>query len=191
VKQKYSTSKGSGFLQLIILVAEFTICLGLLAGYPYAAARGYSVEVEEADKNAISDTEELKNLVVLYARSIDNADAESASELWSTTEPVSFIHPRGHECGFEQVLKNFYGKTIWDRFSQRKLTIKDVSIHVIGTAAWAEFYWEFEAKHKVDGLPLKSQGRETQIFCKDVGSGWRLVHVHYSSMPVSGFRQGF
>jgi len=52
-----------------------------------------------------------------------------------------------------------------------------------GDSAWAEFYWDFAAKFKKDGSPLTTHGRETQVYRK-TADGWRLVHVHYSGMPV-------
>ena len=69
-------------------------------------------------------------------------------------------------------------------FSERKLEVKDVHVHPLGDAAWAEFDWDFTAKLKTDGSTVKTQGRETQIYRKEP-AGWRLVHVHYSGMPVS------
>lgn len=77
-----------------------------------------------------------------------------------------------------------------EMFSERKLNINDISVHVYGNAAWAEFYWDFDARLKANGSPLKTKGRETQGFRKEEVSGWRLVHVHYSGMPVSGSREG-
>ncbi len=70
-------------------------------------------------------------------------------------------------------------------FSERKLTIKDVIIHDSRDAAWAECYWDFVAKLKADGSSINTKGRETQIYRKEKAE-WRLVHVHYSGMPVSG-----
>ena len=77
-----------------------------------------------------------------------------------------------------------------DMFSERKLTITDIAIRVYGDAAWAEFNWDFVARLKKDGSPLNTKGRETQIYRKEP-AGWRLVHVHYSGMPISEARQGF
>jgi ketosteroid isomerase-like protein len=77
-----------------------------------------------------------------------------------------------------------------DTFSERKLSVHDVSIHIFGGAAQAEFYWDFAAKFRKDGAPLATHGRETQLYQK-IDGRWRLVHVHYSGMPVIGERQGF
>jgi ketosteroid isomerase-like protein len=138
-----------------------------------------------------ADQEAIKDQIVKYVRSIDGADTKLAAEVWADSAEVTFIHPRGHEKGWDQVKKNFYEKTMAGPFSERKLKIVgDVSVHVYGDAAWAEFYWDFVAKFKKDGTPLHTKGRETQVFHKE-GGGWRLVHVHYSGMPVGGGRSGF
>ncbi len=77
-----------------------------------------------------------------------------------------------------------------ETLSERQLRVKDVSIHVYGDAAWAEFNWDFTAKFRKDGSPVATRGRKTQIYHKEQG-GWRLVHVHYSGMPVTEERKAF
>jgi hypothetical protein len=37
---------------------------------------------------------------------------------------------------------------------------------------------------------ITERSRETQIY-RMTGGQWRLVHVHYSAMPVTGGRRGF
>ena len=56
--------------------------------------------------------EEIKAVIDAYAKSIDDADINLASEIWSSSEEASFIHPRGHERGWEQVKRNFY-ESLW------------------------------------------------------------------------------
>jgi len=87
------------------------------------------------------------------------------------------------------VKANFYENTLREAFSERKLTIKDVVIHAYRDAAWVEFYWDFVAKLRKDGTALTTRGRESQVYRKNKGR-WRLVHVHYSGMPVTGERRG-
>jgi hypothetical protein len=58
-------------------------------------------------------------------------------------------------------------------FSERKLNIHDVSIHVYGEAAWAEFDWDFVAKLRKGVFPVTTRGMETQIY-RTEASGWRL-----------------
>jgi ketosteroid isomerase-like protein len=113
-----------------------------------------------------------------------------AAGIWLTCDEVSFIHPRGHERGWNEVRRNFYELTMGGMFSQRRLEVHDVTITVYDAMAIAEFYWDFQATLRSDGTPLETQGRETQVFWRADGR-WQLVHVHYSGMPVTGEREGF
>jgi ketosteroid isomerase-like protein len=140
-------------------------------------------------RNNTAEGEQIKRQIARYAESIDKADAALASTIWSNTSEVSFIHPLGHEHGFEQIKKNVIEGLMGGLFSERKLSFHDISVHVYGDAAWAEFYWDFAAKMRKDGTLFNSQGRETQIYHREMGE-WRLVHVHYSGMPVTGEGRG-
>jgi ketosteroid isomerase-like protein len=162
------------------LVASWT-------GRPTPARAG---EARTGAGYADADEEAIRGLIAKYAKSVDDADTALASEVWATTPDVSFIHPRGHERGWEQVKRNVYENLMGARFSERNLRTRDVAVHVFGDAAWAEFYWDFTAKLKSDGSTLKTQGRETQVYRKS-GGRWVLVHVHYSGTPVTGERTGF
>jgi Xaa-Pro aminopeptidase len=160
-----------------------------------AAKERTKQEKNEAGENShalegSSATDAIKNLIAKYAKSVDDADTALAAEVWLDSPDVSFIHPLGHEHGFEQIKQNVYKHLMGDTFSERKLSVHGVSVHVYGDAAQAEFYWDFVAKFRKDGTPLTTHGRETQLYRKEQGR-WRLVHVHYSAMPVTGERQGF
>jgi ketosteroid isomerase-like protein len=144
---------------------------------------------EEAAADAAAKAA-IHRLIAKYAQSVDTADVKLAAELWSNTGDVSFIHPRGHEHGWDGVRVNVYEKAMGESFSERKLSVHDIAIRLYGDAAWAEFDWDFVAKFRNDGKPLKTQGRETQVYHKG-SRGWEIVHVHYSGMPVTGKREGF
>jgi ketosteroid isomerase-like protein len=88
------------------------------------------------------------------------------------------------------VRENFYVRTMREPFSDRRLTVRDVAVRVSGDSAWAEFYWDFSATFRNDGKPLRTTGRESQVY-RWTEDGWRIVHVHYSRMPVTGQREGF
>jgi ketosteroid isomerase-like protein len=137
-----------------------------------------------------ADVQSIRDLIARYTRSIDTADTTLAAEIWSASPDVSFIHPLGHAHGFDQVKQTVYVQLMGGLFSERKLSAKDATIHVYGDAAWAEFYWDFVAKLRKDGSTVTTHGRETQIYHKEQDR-WRLVHVHYSGMPVTGAGQGF
>jgi ketosteroid isomerase-like protein len=136
-----------------------------------------------ASSQEITDSVVFSNLVSQYTRSIDKADTILGSAVWSHTTEVSFINPRGNEYGWNGV-KNIY-KFFGDNFSTRKLSFSHLKFSDYGNVAWLEFYWIFDATLKSDNSPVQTKGRETQIWRK-VNSEWRLVHVHYSGMPVTG-----
>jgi Xaa-Pro aminopeptidase len=149
-----------------------------------------SKERASQGKNTAGENSAIEDLIAKYAKSIDGADTALAAEIWLNSPDVSFIHPLGHEHGFELITQNVYRRLMGETFSERKLSVHDVSVHVFGDAAEAEFYWDFNAKFRKDGAPLLTHGRETQLYRKEQGR-WRLVHVHYSAMPASGERQAF
>lgn len=128
--------------------------------------------------------EEINNLIAKYAKSVSDADADLASQIWWNSPEASFIYPLGHEHGFEQIKQNVYTRLMGGMFSERKLSVHDVAVEVLGDAAVADFYWDFTAKLRKDGSPVTTHGRETQVYRK-MPDGWRLVHVHYSAIPVT------
>jgi ketosteroid isomerase-like protein len=130
----------------------------------------------EAAKDAI------RRQIAKYTAALDAADIDLASQVWLTSPEVSFIHPAGHAHGWEEVkgIYKFFGSS----FSERNLTVHDVSVHVNGETAWAEFYWRFVAKQSKDGSTVQTDGRETQIYDR-VENRWRLVHVHYSGPAMA------
>jgi ketosteroid isomerase-like protein len=141
-------------------------------------------------REAAAEVDAIGDIIAKYAKSVDDADTTLASEIWWDSPEVSFIHPLGHEHGFEQIKRNVYQRLMGETFSERKLAPRDITIHVFGDAAWAEFYWDFTAQFRKDGRSITTHGRETQIYRKMLG-GWRLIHVHYSGLPSTPPGQGF
>ncbi|MBI2690154.1 MAG: nuclear transport factor 2 family protein [Acidobacteria bacterium] len=158
-----------------------------------ASARGFGLwfaialtlscgaSVDKAD-DAKAAKDAIRQQIAKYTAALDAADIDLASQVWRTSSDVTSIHPAGHAHGWEE-MKGFY-KFFGSAFSERKLTVRDVSIHVNGETAWAEFYWHFTAKQSKDGAAVQTDGRETQIYEK-AGSRWQLVHVHYSSPAMA------
>ena len=128
-----------------------------------------------------SPTERIRQLITNYAAAVDAADTKLAAQVWDTSPEVTFIHPLGEAHGWTEV-QAFLVDIIGGMFSQRKLTPRDLKVHVYGDAAWSEFNWHFTAKQRKDGAVVQTDGRETQIYRKR-GARWVLVHVHYSEMP--------
>src|SRR6202035_2622046 len=82
------------------------IALALLCG---AARRVLNAQTRPADEGAA--TAEIKRLIAKYAEAVDRADTNLASQVWSNSADISFIHPVGHEYGWEEV-KRFYTNTM-------------------------------------------------------------------------------
>lgn len=178
--RRQSSAAVSQFLAIILLSAASAISSdapGAQPGRANAQAGGQTLGTG-------GDSAEIRQLIEKYAKSVDDADTSLAAEVWWDSPEVSFIHPLGHEHGFEQIKQNVYKHLMGDTFSERKLSPRDVAVHVHGDSAWAEFYWDFVAKYRKNGSPVTSHGRETQVYWKMQGR-WRLVHVHYSAMPVA------
>jgi len=181
---------GTRIIRLVLVLSMAMACVGLTSLLSGNAAEEGSQPQAAAGADKGADVEALKALIAKYAQSIDAVDTNLAAEVWLDSPDVSFIHPLGHEHGFEQVKANVYKRLMGGMFSERKLSPRDISVHVHGDSAWAEFYWDFAAKLRTDGSAVTTHGRETQVYWK-VDGRWRLVHVHYSGMPFSQNRTGF
>jgi ketosteroid isomerase-like protein len=165
MKNRNSSSAGQAFGLCVV------IALGL-----FGAACGDKTDDNKSAKGAI------RQQIEKYTAALNAAGAGLAAQVWRNSADVSLIHPAGHAHGWEEV-KGVYG-FFGSAFSERKLTVRDVAIHVNGETAWAEFYWHFVAKQIKDGSPVETDGRESQIYEK-TGNAWQLVHVHYSGPPMT------
>ena len=103
----------------------------------------------------------IQSLIAKYAKSVSDADTVLAAQIWSDSPDVSFINPLGHQHGWEEIKHNVYQRMMRDAFSERKLSVRDVTIHVDANAGWAEFFWHFDAKLRSNGSPVTTDGRET------------------------------
>ena len=154
-----------------------------LATFALAALLGSAAFAQDAA------TAEIAAVLASYERAVNELDVELAEEIWSQDSAVSFIQPRGHQRGWADIRQNFYLGTMGN-LPTRHLTIGDAEIHLLtDDAAWAEFYWTFEAALP-DGTPIESAGRETQVFKRENGV-WQIQHVHNSGMPTQEEGEGF
>lgn len=136
------------------------------------------------------DLEEIRQVLEDYKKSINLADTTLAKTFWLRNSEVSFIHPKGHEKGWEEIKIGIYGM-FGSNFFQRDLKSYDESITLYSDMAILEFYWIFDAVFQGENREnLQTKGRESQVL-KKIGNEWKLVHVHYSGMPVTGEREGF
>lgn len=158
------------------------VCAGALSLCVVAALTVSCGSSRNKADDAKAATDAIRKQIAKYTAALDTADINLASQVWRTSEEVSFIHPAGHAHGWVEV-KEIY-KFFGSAFSERKLTVRDVSVHVNGDTAWVEFYWHFVGKHSNDGSVVQTDGRETQIYNK-TGNRWELVHVHYSGPAIT------
>src|SRR5256884_4224919 len=100
-----------------------------------AAHYGGSPAVKDSDSSDSDRTsQEIKSLIAKYAKSVSEADTNLASQIWWNSPEASFIHPLGHEHGFQQIKENVYQKLMGGRFSERNLSFHDVAVQVLGDA---------------------------------------------------------
>lgn len=153
----------------------FSLCVAIALTVSCGSCRN-----QADDAKAAADA--IRQQIERYTAALDAADIDLASQVWRTSAEVSFIHPAGHARGWEEVTEiyRFFGSS----FSERKLSVRDVSVHVNGETAWAEFYWHFVGKQSNDGSAVQTDGRETQIYNR-AGNRWQLVHVHYSGPAIT------
>lgn len=167
--------KSSGINLIVAIVT--TLVINNPANSQTEQQKGQSI------KNPLPDSVFFHSLVALYAQSIDQADTILASNIWAPTAEISFINPGGTEYGWDGVKKIY--QMFKDNFSTRKLSFFDVKFAYYDNVSWLTFYWIFDGTLKINNSTVQTRGRETQIW-KKVNREWRLVHVHYSGMPVKG-----
>lgn len=163
--------------------------VALLAIPSLSTAATPTPAAQKSVASARADEAAIRAVIERYRASVETLDPAIIDTLWLHNEQVTFIHPRGHERGWNGVWRQFYQGTM-GLFSQRKFDVRDVQVFQHGSVAYVEFYWDFVATLKTGGEPLHTEGRENQLLVR-TPSGWRISNVHYSGMPVTGERQGF
>ena len=158
-------------------------------GFGAAVAMAFGLVLPFGAYAQSADEQAVRQVIATYAHSVDTADIAVAEQIWSNAPEVSFIHPLGEEHGLKEIEADLYRNLMGTTFSKRKLSPKDIKVRVYGDTAWSEFQWDFVATMRKNGSAFTSQGRETQVYHKENGQ-WRIVHVHYSGVPVKGKLKG-
>lgn len=173
----------------VIGYADYAVAMidEALSNAPHIAQR---ISVVRKGESSNDDIGAINQLLANYVESVNKANIDLAASIWATDSNPVFIHPRGTERGWNEVAHNFYGITMGETFSKRDLQLKDVSVEVFGDTALAIFFWDFYATVREDSSLLETHGRETQLLRK-IDGAWRIAHVHYSNMPITGKLQGF
>jgi ketosteroid isomerase-like protein len=151
----------------------------LIGGFVLFSCSLASAQTPAADSGPAKDVAAIHQLEEEYTHAVGTLDLDLWGRIWSRDPEVSFISPLGEERGYDAIAQNFLVKVMGGMFSARDLQLHDVSVHVNGKAAWAEFRWVFHATMRSNGAAVTTRGVETQIYRKEAGE-WRLVHVHYS-----------
>lgn len=149
-------------------------------------AEGQTKPAETADEK-----KRVLDVVRNYTQSVNEGDKkpEIIDELWEHSPDISNINIRGHQKGFEDIKANFYAplfEVLTDRNLRMVTDEREPAVYIFDNTAIVEFYWKIDAKLKQDGRAISGAGRETHVLRKTDG-GWKLVHLHYSGMPVKGF----
>ncbi len=110
-RSRFSLRQASPIVVLLLLAVVSLILQDEVPTASLAHAGQLSGDTRQTDVEAI------KNQIATYLRSIDDADTKLASEVWSNSPDVSFIHPWGHERGWAEVKKNSYEGTMAVPFS--------------------------------------------------------------------------
>lgn len=161
------------------------ICVGLLL-----VLAGFQNAENQSPTDPFADEKAIKKVIEQYKMSINEFDTLLGRKIWLTTSEVSFIHPRGHERGWQGIKTGIY-EMFGTRFTQRDLKSHDIEISLYGDMAVVEFYWVFDAVFSGEKpVSMQTKGRETQVMNR-IGKDWKIVHVHYSGMPATGEREGF
>ena len=163
---------------------------GVILWFLSAILTGCSSPKTDDAQTVQMEMQSVKQVLDNYKISINQADTVLAGTFWLTTPQASFIHPRGHEKGWEEIKPGIYGM-FGSRFATRNLKSYDETIQLYDDMAVVVFYWIFDATFAGENpSPMQSRGRETMVLRK-FENAWKVVHIHYSSMPVTGDRQGF
>ncbi|WP_271194960.1 YybH family protein [Pseudomonas turukhanskensis] len=140
---------------------------------------------------AANETEQVLEMVRIYTRSVNEGDVhpELIDKLWEHSPQVSNINIRGHQKGFDDIKTNFYAPiyaVLKDRNLRMVTDERKPAVYIFDNTAVVEFYWKLNATVIEDNKAVSMAGRETHVYRK-TSDGWKLVHLHYSGMPVTGF----
>jgi ketosteroid isomerase-like protein len=126
-----------------------------------------------------TDEQSVREALNAYLRSIDTADVALAADVWAQLPTVEAVTPLGRFKGWDAVRDWLYINFLQKSFSERRLTPSDVSVRVVGDAAWVVFDWAFAAT-RTDGQPFASRGWESHVYQR-VNGRWAIMQLHYSA----------
>lgn len=147
------------------------------------AVMGCTGETEKkTSPNPESEKKAIEQLIEQYVKTINECDTALVNQIWSHDAKVSFIGPSGYYSPYTEIRDSLVHGIFGTHFTKRDLRKENLKIELNGDAAWSEFTWTFDAT-RTDGKAHHTKGRETQIFERGNDGIWRLIHIHYSSIP--------
>ncbi|RPH24003.1 DUF4440 domain-containing protein [Buttiauxella warmboldiae] len=168
-----------------IIVATMMLVFANMAFAASSAPANTPAPAPQAERQLIIE------MINKYTQSVNSGDVhpELINDLWEHSPDVSNINIRGHQKGFDDIRKNFYPpifRVLKDRNLRMTTTPREPAIYFFDNTAVVEFYWLLNATLIEGNKPVEMAGRETHVYRKADGQ-WKLVHLHYSGMPVAGF----
>jgi len=126
------------------------------------------------------DAEAVRALVAREASATNAKDLKALGEIWSQDRGILLfdVPPPGRFQGWDTIGRLF--KDFFDRFSEIHLSFDNVQVVVDGTMAYATYDWTMTGR--MGEYAVNDRGEATSVYRKEQG-GWRLVHLHYSSVP--------
>src|SRR5260370_16255575 len=112
------------------------------AGSPRAKAEKCGARRQVPAGCAPADSVVIRSLIEKYAKSVDDADTTLAAQVWWNSPEVSFIHPLGHEHGFEQIKQNVYTRLMGKTFSNPNLLFMKYPSMFTGTPPGPRSFWD-------------------------------------------------
>jgi len=183
------------FIKKLILV-NFLVVSSMASVIPAIASTHGEDSPVKNEQVALSTSNQQEKQRVLdvvhkYTQSVNVGDKqpELIEDLWEHSPDVSNINIRGHQKGFDDIKKNFYAPifaVLKDRNLRMFTNEREPSVYIFDNTAVVEFYWELNGVTIDGNKPVHMFGRETHVMRK-INGEWKLVHLHYSGMPVKGF----
>lgn len=128
------------------------------------------------------DKRDVQAVLEKYLQSVNAADRKLGSEVWLQAPDILVVAPFGRFQGWEAVREGIYVNFLQKAFTERNLQASQISIRVVGDAAWAVFDWTFTGK-VANGQLVETKGWESHGYQRTT-QGWRIVHLHYSVPPA-------
>jgi ketosteroid isomerase-like protein len=124
------------------------------------------------------DRADIEQVFNKYLQTIKTLDVAQASQVWLHSPDVLVVTPVGRLQGWDSVEKDIYVNGVTKDFTERNVQANNVSIVVVGDAAWLVYDFVYTAK-LANGQPLTSKGWESHGYQR-TAAGWRIAFLHYS-----------